>query len=287
MDDIICQIHAMNEMQIKNTPVRPDEKRSNFWMLIGVCMMGVTLTSLWMIFTPDGYMNKIDAIGYAVCHRIPSHSFMIGDRPLPLCARCSGMYLGALLGVSLQFIVGYKRGGFSRKALMGLALMALFFIIDGFNSFMGLILEQAPLYTPDNSLRLISGIGVGVLIATVVYPIFTQTIWQNWAPKSALDRRWAIPALFVGCALLVIGMLSGLPTILYFLAILSVVGVMVILTLIYAVVLLMLFKQENRYNGFIEMMPSLLGGMVLMMVQIGVLDLARFLLTGTWNGLPL
>jgi uncharacterized membrane protein len=264
----------------------PDNKH-NYWWLIGVCMIGIMITSLWMAYTPEGYLNKVDAIGYAVCHRISSHSFHMDGRPLPLCARCSGMYLGALFGLVYQLITGKRSGGFSRKVLTGLCLMALFFIIDGLNSFIGVIFDRSPLYTPQNSIRLITGLIVGILIAAVLYPIFTQTVWQNWQLRSALDRRWSIPTLLAGSFLLTAGMLSGQPYILYPLAILSVVGVVTIITVIYAIILLMIFKHENRYNHCVELTPALLGGMVLMMLQIGIFDLVRYLLTETWSGLPL
>ena len=53
----------------------------------------------FLMVAPPGLLGKADALGYAVCHRIDARSFHIGTRQLPLCARCSGMYLGALLGL--------------------------------------------------------------------------------------------------------------------------------------------------------------------------------------------
>jgi len=197
------------------------------------------------------------------------------------------MYLGALFGTIYQMITGKRRGGFSRRALTFLCVFAIFFVIDGINSFAGLILDHSPLYEPQNWLRLVTGMSVGLLISAVLYPIFTQTVWQTWKPESALNGHGVIAALLTGSVLLVIGLLSGLPAILYPLAILSVLGVLVILSLVYSVLLLMLFKQENRYNHFIELTPAILGGLVLTMMQIGLFDLMRFLLTETWNGLPL
>jgi uncharacterized membrane protein len=84
------------------------------------------IASLWIVSTPDGFMNKVDAVGYAVCHRIFSHSFIINGRPMPLCARCTGMYLGALYGTILQFVAGKRKGGFSRNLLIVLGLMGIF-----------------------------------------------------------------------------------------------------------------------------------------------------------------
>ena len=65
----------------------------------------------WLINTPVGLLGKADAVGYAVCHRIDARSFHLGERPLPLCARCSGMYLGAMLGLTYQVRTGWRKSG--------------------------------------------------------------------------------------------------------------------------------------------------------------------------------
>ena len=72
-------------------PLKTDQTRKI--LLIGVFLI---LLVLWLINTPPGLLGKSDAVGYAVCHRIPSHSFYFGDRPFSLCARCTGQYLGFL-----------------------------------------------------------------------------------------------------------------------------------------------------------------------------------------------
>jgi hypothetical protein len=58
------------------------------------------IIGLWLLGTPPGILGKADAIGYAVCHRIAERSFHTHDRPLPLCARCTGMYLGVIAGLA-------------------------------------------------------------------------------------------------------------------------------------------------------------------------------------------
>ncbi|MDW7990671.1 MAG: DUF2085 domain-containing protein, partial [Anaerolineae bacterium] len=52
------------------------------------------LLGAYFLLTPPGLLTKTDCIGVAVCHRIPSHSFHIGGRQLPLCARCTGTFPG-------------------------------------------------------------------------------------------------------------------------------------------------------------------------------------------------
>jgi uncharacterized membrane protein len=274
-------MNITDDRHLKNNTKR------NRWLSISVCMIGIMIACLWVLSTPDGFMNKVDAVGYAVCHRILSHSFIINGRPMPLCARCTGMYLGALYGTLIQFVGGKRKGGFSRGMLIILGLMGIVFAIDGLNSFAELVLGKAPLYSPQNWLRLTTGLSMGILISALIYPIFIQTVWRTWQPDSAFGSIHSIVALLVGCTLLALGILSGSSFILYPLALISIIGVLVILTMIYLVIMLMIFKQENRYNYFSELTPVLLGAIVLTMIQIGIFDWVRFLLTQTWNGLPL
>src|SRR6476660_560765 len=56
----------------------------------------VAAISLFAFLLPGDLRYKINALGFGVCHQIAGHSFFIDDHQLPLCARCSGIYLGAL-----------------------------------------------------------------------------------------------------------------------------------------------------------------------------------------------
>src|SRR5512143_3851532 len=71
----------------------------------------------WLLNTPAGLLGKADAIGYAVCHRIDARSFHIGERQFPLCARCSGMYLGAMVALLYQAVTGRRRAGMPGRIL--------------------------------------------------------------------------------------------------------------------------------------------------------------------------
>jgi len=53
---------------------------------------------------------------------------------------------------------------------------------------------------------------------------------------------------------------------------------------IYSMVVVMAFKRDNSYERFNQLMIPLLGGYIIALLQIGVIDLVRYLLTGTWGG---
>ncbi len=80
---------------------KTDKKKLAYVILI---TLGIVLLFGWLLNTPSGLFGKAGAIGYSFCHRIDARSFHIGDIQFPLCARCSGMYLGALLALIFQLI---------------------------------------------------------------------------------------------------------------------------------------------------------------------------------------
>ena len=153
-----------------------------YWQVLVIVAFGLTMTA-WLLNTPPGLLGKADAVGYAVCHRIDLRSFHLGDRQLPLCARCSGMYLGAMLGLIYQGLIGRRRTGIPNwKIILAISIFALAFIIDGLNSFLSFFPGAPGLYEPNNTIRLLTGTGVGLAIAIVLYPAFNSTVWRNVDP---------------------------------------------------------------------------------------------------------
>lgn len=239
----------------------------------------------WLMNTPPGVFGKADAIGYAVCHRIDLRSFHIGDIQLPLCARCSGMYLGAMVGLIYQLVIGRRRIGMpSWKIILPTAIFVLLFAIDGLNSFYSLFSDSPGLYQPNNTLRLLTGTGMGLAIAVALFPAFNATVWRLVDPRPAFlyFRSFAIMGL-IAVGLNVLILLEN-PIILYPLALVSAAGVLVLLTLVYAMVLMMVFKAENRINQINQLTHAIMGGLTIALIQIGLLDFVRYFFTGTWDG---
>jgi uncharacterized membrane protein len=258
-----------------------------YWQVFVILAFGLTITA-WLLNTPSGLLGKADAIGYAVCHRIDLRSFHMGDRQVPLCARCSGMYLGAMMGLIYQGLVGRRRTGIPNwKIILPVSIFVLAFIIDGLNSFLSFFPGAPGLYEPNNTFRLLTGTGMGLAIAVVLYPAFNATVWRMIDPRPALSNL----SSFIILVMLALGLnlliLLNNPLILYSLSVISAAGVVVLLTMVYTMILLMVFKAENRYNQFSQTVYAFLGGLTVAIVQIGLLDFVRYLFTGTWEGFHL
>ena len=43
--------------------------------------------------------------GAIICHQLPERSFFWDERQLPVCARCTGLYLGVAIGLAAWFVI--------------------------------------------------------------------------------------------------------------------------------------------------------------------------------------
>jgi len=259
-----------------------------------VPLAAVLVFTVWFSFAPPGLLGKADAIGYAICHRISERSFHIGDRQLPLCARCTGEFYTAAISLLFFAVVSPKKSGMPGWKL-GAPLLLFFaaFGIDGTNSFLYLIkqtsgaLTSIPnLYMPNNTLRLFTGSGMGIALAAILYPAFNQSVWKDSKPDRALD--WKKLGILVAIIFLLnLLVLTENPIVLYPIAILSVLGVLALLIIVFSMVWILIMRQENEFTTLRQMWMPFLAGTTLAFLMITVIDLFRFQLTGTWGGFPL
>ncbi|TFH37908.1 MAG: DUF2085 domain-containing protein [Anaerolineales bacterium] len=248
----------------------------------------IVVVALWLLLTPGGLLGKADAVGYAVCHRIDLRSFHLAERTLPLCSRCTGMYLGALVTLIAFVAFRGKTGLYPSPGIRNVLLIfAGLWSVDGINSFISIFPNAPHLYTPQNWLRLLTGTLVGVSMATMIYPAFSQSAWRDWQPTPVIPSfRWLL-GLLSALALILVSVLSENPLILYPLAILSSIGVLALLIMAYSVLTLTLFKRQNLAVTWRELWLPLLGALTLALSQVAIIDLLRFVVTGTWDGFQL
>ncbi len=278
----------MSDAPLSPTDSPPESKPLPNWLPWLQAGVVVLLLVAWLLNTPPGILGKADAVGYAVCHRIVERSFQIGGRPVSLCARCTGMYAGAMVGMIFQLFLGKRRTEFPdnyKLAVLGVFFAA--FALDGTNSAAQLYLGHDFLYTPSNTLRLITGTGMGLVLAVVLLPTFNQTVWKLYSPRPYLETWKQFLGMTAFAALSVLLILSGQPAFLLPLTLLGVLGILVLLTLLYAMILMILFKRENSIEAPRQLLPWLLGGFTIGMLQIAAIDLVRFAFTGTWEGFHL
>ena len=125
---------------------------------------------------------------------------------------------------------------------------------------------------------------MGLVIAMLLYPAFIGSIIAN------PDQRSAIPNFTTLFILLGFGVMADLliltesTYVLIPAALISAAGVVLILTLVYTIIWIRILHKENTYTKPSQMLLPLTCGFIITMAQIGVFDLIRYIITGTWNG---
>lgn len=260
------------------------------------CVPVATLLVLaaWIYIAPPGLMGKLDAVGYAVCHRLDSHSLHIGTVQMPLCARCTGEYNAAAIALVFQSLVSPGAARLPRRSIL-ILLGALFlaFAVDGSNSYLALMknsnvgaFQSIPnLYVTDNTTRVFTGSGMGLVMGLLLYPMYNQSLWRTISEKRAIE--WRQFGLLAAIILLVdLAMLTGNEFVLYPVAIVSSLGVLALLSMVFSVVWIMIMRQDNVFERVQQLWLPSMAGLTLAFVLILSIDLVRFSLTHTWGGFP-
>ena len=101
--------------------------------------------------------------GSFVCHQRPERSFHLAGAPLPVCARCTGLYVSALAGALASLALSTASISASRaRWLLGLAALPTLVTV---------MFEVLGLAHPSNMARAIAALPLGSAAAWVVISI--------------------------------------------------------------------------------------------------------------------
>lgn len=242
-----------------------------------------------LLVAPGGPLDKADAAAYAVCHRIPERTFFFAGRPLPLCARCSGTYLGTLAGLIVLAMRGRGRAMRLPALRHGVVLggFVLLWAADGLNSYLTFFPGLPHLYEPNNLLRLITGTLQGLALAAFLLPMLNLSLWATRAAaEGASVSGWRdLAALLAGGAVVVLLVSSEWPALLYPLALLSGVLVVTLIGCVNVMLLLIVLRREGQARRLRQVAAPLLAGLALALAELTAIGLARAALTARL-GLP-
>jgi len=233
-------------------------KRS-IWKIVPIILfLGISV--FFLILTPSGLQEKLWWLGSAVCHQLPEHSFQLNGLQFPLCARCTGSFLSAFIAI-LFFMVRGKKAAIPPKGIVAcFIIFFLFWVVDGVNSFSSEILHQQLLYPPSNTLRFLSGAGMGMVFALIIMTIFNMVIWKD-QQDTALLQDWQQLGLLLLCESTLVFFPFLHSTFLFQLAgFFSIATVVVLIALLYTILFVISTHKEATYVQFKEVVFPLLIG---------------------------
>lgn len=135
--------------------------------------------------------------GRAICHQLEDRSLLIDGKPLSVCARCTGIYIGVFS--TLAYLHLFKRKANitipSIKMSFFLLLLMAPMIMDGFGSYLNL-------FESNNVKRLITGISFGLALPFFLYPLLSEkSLEVTSVPVIKKSREFIYPLListFIG-----------------------------------------------------------------------------------------
>jgi uncharacterized membrane protein len=133
---------------------------------IPLSILGASALCSWAI--AEGASMRWRLLFRVMCHGIVTRCLTLFDVPMPICARCTGIYLGMLAGIAAFLVVPWAR----EKAMRIAAFIAVTpLAIDGLTQFVGL-------RESTNTLRMATGIAAGVAFSMWVLSAVEQRVHE-------------------------------------------------------------------------------------------------------------
>ncbi len=265
----------------------PSPRFNKYYLLM--LTVSILILAVFFLSPPVTILDKTHAIGYAICHQIPARTFHVNGTPLPLCARCTGIYLGALMGFVGMTLLGRRRSVELPPTFVLLTLVGFIGLmgIDGINSYLTFFPNAPHLYEPQNWLRLTTGTLHGLAMSTIVFPIINGGLWHaNYVKNEPVIKNFKELLLFLaGAAVVILIVLGQHPLLLYPLAILSTAGVMLMLGIVCTMFMLLLTRREGMARTWGDVALPITMGLAASFLIIGGMDWFRAMLTEA-AGLP-
>lgn len=276
------QIIALARQQVTAKRTAAVEQRwRGMWCWLPPVLV-VTVLALF-VAAPWTLPHKLLLSMGGVCALRPSHSYFAGALQLPLESRTTGIYAGFLLTLIWLLVsrrLGARRLG-SPPVIGVLALMFASMAFDGLNSTLFEV-GLPHLYTPTNPLRLTTGLLSGIAIAP-----FLVWLWSVvGAPRNVMPSQPVLGAIselvvpFVLAAGFAALIVNGGAVFYYPVALLSVIGVVVVLAGVAVIPIVMLGGLEGRVTQLRQMVGP---GALAVLVAFGMLAfmaLLRWTVTG-------
>lgn len=246
-------------------------------------MVAIGIFVVLAILLPAQVIHAFDWVGYAVCHRIPERSFIIGGNQLPMCARDTGMFGVALLGVLGAALASPLRHAQFPKLsyCILLALGALMWAADGLNSYLMLATGRVWWYMPQNWLRLVTGALMGAGVSALIVPLFNMSVWRSdLRSNQPFIQSWRGLAFVWGIGLgWVLLVLLQLPPLYGLYAAVSATGTLMLLTVVNSLITLLIMGRDAQVTAWAQLRVPMLLGFVLTLGEIGLIAGLRMWLT--------
>jgi hypothetical protein len=264
------EIAARKAQETPEQQVREMPWRYAFLGLVGALLLGLIA---WPGMPLD---RKMYSVVHGVCAQI--HNVQVGGLDLPLCARNTGIYSSFLITSLYLLAIGRQRAAklppwpITGALILFIGLMA----VDGFNSML-VDMFMPHLYTPQNWLRTLTGIGMGISIAAIMLLILNVSLRRNANNEQRVIGSW----LELAGALLINGLvwlaIYGNLGIMYWpVAIVAWLGITGVLYCVNLLLTALFMRYEGMVTRVVQLAKPASVALVFTLIELGALSAARF-----------
>lgn len=196
----------------------------------------------------DALYNFLFSCGSGLCHQLPERSIIFGGLQMPVCARCTGIYLGFLF-TFIFFAIFYRhrpRARMGRALIVYALIFALPLALDGVSSYL-------TVRSTSNLLRVISGSACGAALAPLVYYLISDALFKTGAEQLVFFqgiRPWLLGLLGLALALVAVPLLGAAsPWALLIVLVISIVATFWAVALAFVAVLPRMYRSVDSLKS--------------------------------------
>lgn len=254
---------------------RAEAARSDQPWLWAFTGLGLTLLLGLLLLPIRGLDYRLQMVVSGVCAQ--AHYITIGALRMPLCARNTGIYAGAIGTLLFLLVRGRARAAALPSVGITLALIlgAGAMVVDGLNSLL-LDLGGYNLYTPTNQLRVVTGLLMGTAIAAFMLLIFNVSLRSEpRREQRVISSTLEYVALLLASSAMYLLLFFGPPVLYYPLALFSVAGITGVLFAANLLVMALLGGLEGRVGRIRQMLKPATIAMILTGGELALLAWLR------------
>ena len=201
-----------------------------------------------------------------VCHQLPERTLTIDGHLLPLCARCTGIYSGFLIGILFQMTVRKK---LNRLPSFPIIAVCVLFILALITEAIG---EKMGLWALPGQVRFLLGILCGSALSIGSFPLFNYFLRKDDKDGSAIGPANLVALLVVLGLFFCLHYISAALLILSFVSVAGILLCYIAANMTIAGMLLDWKKRASNLRNTLAMIGLVLGLILGEAVILGVMD---------------
>ena len=256
------------------------QRRQGEFFLQGTLVWWLLVLAAFFLI-PWPFSDRVWVAVHGLCAQRAGHMLLFGGQVLPLCARDSGIYLGVLLGAVYLLARGrWRAAGRPVRAFWWVLAAAL--VIFGADVLNSIAADWFgwQVYTPQNWLRLVSGLLLGLVTAVLLLWVIHLAMAGRQVERRILPHWADLLGLLATAGLGGAALWSGWPALFLPLTVLSVGGMVLLLWAGNALFLLTRTRGRELLASPWEATPFLFWGGIATVVEMAVLAWLRYQVGG-------